>query len=73
MKEQIQISRNYDIKPENINFGLAKYGTVLGKNICYERIPITINYGNYDGPLLMKTEKCFTLVQNRTLIRKLVK
>ena len=67
MKEQIQISSNDDIKPENINFGLAKYGTVLGKNICYERIPITINYGNYNGPLLIKTEKCFTFGAKQNL------
>ena len=60
MREQIQLSSNDDIKPENINFGVTTSGTVSGKDIYYERIPITINYGNYNGPLLIKTEKCFT-------------
>ena len=67
MQEQIQLSSNDDIKPENINFGITTFGTVPGKDISYERVPITINYGNYDGPLLIKTEKCFTFGAKQNL------
>ena len=53
---------NYsDVKPENISFGAPKVSNVPGKDITYERIPITIEHddGTY-GSLLIKTEKCFT-------------
>ena len=52
---------NYnDVKTENINFGVTRFGNVTGKNVTYERIPITIEHGDDYGSLLIKTEKCFT-------------
>ena len=50
-----------DFKLEDISFCATKVGKVPGKDITYERVPITIDYddGTY-GSLLIKTEKCFT-------------
>ena len=50
-----------DFKPENISFGASKVSNVPGKDVTYERIPISINHddGTY-GSLLIKTEKCFS-------------
>ena len=53
---------NYsNIKPENIRFCAPIVSKVPGKDVTYQRIPITINHddGTY-GPLLIKTEKCLT-------------
>ena len=53
---------NYsNIEPENIRFCAPIVSNVPGKDITYQRIPITINHddGTY-GSLLIKTEKCFT-------------
>ena len=50
-----------NVKPENISFGAPKVCNVPGKDITYERIPITIKHGNDTyGSLLIKTEKCFS-------------
>ena len=50
-----------DFKPENIRFGTPKVSNVPGRDITYERIPITIKHDdNFYGSLLIKTEKCFS-------------
>ena len=59
---------NYnDVKTENINFGVTRFGNVSGKDVTYERIPITIEHGDDYGSLLIKTEKCFTFGIQRNL------
>ena len=60
---------NYsDVKPENIRFCAPKVSNVQGKDITYQRIPITIEHcdGTY-GSLLIKTEKCFTFGAQRNI------
>ena len=50
-----------NIKPENISLGASKVSNVPGKDITYERIPITIKHGSgVYGSLLIRTEKCFS-------------
>ena len=50
-----------DFKPENISFGTPKVSNIPGKDITYQRIPITIKHDdNLYGSLLIKTEKCFS-------------
>ena len=60
--QRVERLTNYsDVKPENISFGAPKVSNVPGKDITYERIPITIEHDdNLYGSLLIKTEKCFT-------------
>ena len=60
--QRVERLTNYsDIKPENISFAEVKVSNVPGKDITYGRIPITIKHDdNLFGPLLIKTEKCFS-------------
>ena len=60
---------NYsNIKPENIRFCAPKVSNVPGKDITYQRIPITINHNDGTfGSLLIKTEKCFTFGAQQNL------
>ena len=60
--QRVERLTNYsDIKFENISFGRVEVGRVPGKDITYERIPITIIHGNnLFGSLFIKTEQCFS-------------
>ena len=50
-----------DVKVENIHFGKAVVGKVPGRNMFYNRIPITITHGDdLYGTLFIKTEQCFS-------------
>ena len=63
-----RLTNYYDIKPENIRFCATQVSNVPGKDITYQRIPITIKHcdGTY-GSLLIKTEKCFTFGAQRNI------
>ena len=60
--QRVERLTNYsDIKVENISFGKVEVGRVPGKNITYERIPITIIHGdNLFGSLFIPTEQFFS-------------
>ena len=61
--QRVEELTNYEnLNTENINFGVTRFGTVSGKDISYEMVPITIehNVNGHYGSLLIKTEKCFT-------------
>ena len=50
-----------NFKPENISFGVPKVSNVPGRDVTYQRIPITIKHDDdFYGSLLIKTEKCFS-------------
>ena len=60
--QRVERLTNYsDIESKNISFGKHEVGKVPGKDIIYERIPITIIHDdNLYGSLFIKTEKCFS-------------
>ena len=60
--QRVERLTNYsDVKVKNISFGKHEVGKVPGKDVIYERIPITIIHDdNLYGSLLIKTEKCFS-------------
>ena len=60
--QRVERLTNYSyIETKNISFGKHEVGKVPGKDITYERIPITIIHdNNLYGSLLIKTEKCFS-------------
>ena len=60
--QRVERLTNYsDIKVENISFGKVEVGRVPGKNITYERIPITIIHGdNLFGSLFIPTAQFFS-------------
>ena len=68
--QRVERLTNYEnFKPENINFGVTRFGNVPGKDVSYEMVPITIEHnesGDY-GSLLIKTEKCFTFGAQQNL------
>ena len=61
MQRVERLTNSSDVKAENISFGRVEVGRVPGKDITYERIPITIIHGNnLFGSLFIKTEQCFS-------------
>ena len=61
MQRVERLTNSSDVKVENISFGKVEVGRVPGKNITYERIPITIIHGNnLFGSLFIPTEQCFS-------------
>ena len=61
MQRVERLTNYYDIESKNISFGKVEVGRVPGKDITYERIPITIIHDdNLYGSLFIKTEKCFS-------------
>ena len=60
--QRVERLTNYsDVEAKNISFGKVEVGRVPGKDVTYERIPITIIHDdNLYGSLFIKTEKCFS-------------
>ena len=61
MQRVERLTNYYDIEAKNISFSKHEVRKVPGKDITYERIPITIIHDdNLYGSLFIKTEKCFS-------------
>ena len=60
--QRVERLTNYsDVEAKNISFGKVEVGRVPGKDVTYERIPITIMHGNnLYGSLFIPTEVCFS-------------
>lgn len=61
MQRREQLTKYSYIDTKNIHFGEPTVSQVRGKDITYERIPITIKHDDKSfGSLLVKTERCFS-------------
>lgn len=61
MQQREQLTSIHNFGMFDVRFGKARTSKIPDSDRTYDRIPITINYGDaVFGPLLLKTDKCFS-------------
>ena len=61
MTQSIQLTEHFNLDTKDIVFGKVTNHTVKKTKVSYQRIPLSLNYGNgTSGPLLIKTPACQT-------------